>query len=339
MSFIPRRELSGTRRSANPEAVNDIRYGLLLPAGQAQLAAGGSARALLDLVVSAEQRGFDSAWVGDSLLRARVEPLTLLTAAATATERITLGTAALIPAYRNPVHTALVLTSLDLLSQGRIALGVGAGFPGISEPEFALSGVDFRTRFSHLDDTVRLWRQLWSGDSNPFHGKVLHYDWLPEVPRPHRPGGPPIWLAGATPAALKRTGRLYDGWLPYPPDPADYASGMTTIHSTATAEGRDENSITPALFATVYIDDDSTRGRAALDAYCRTTYRMPVDQVEKIQVLMTGSANDIAAQLNRYITAGAHHVLIRIAAITPDSFTTQFDQVTNLIHTQRRPAL
>ncbi|WP_218008759.1 LLM class flavin-dependent oxidoreductase [Nocardia jiangxiensis] len=318
--------------------MNDIRYGLLLPAGQAQLAAGGSARALLDLVVSAEQRGFDSAWLGDSLLRARVEPLTLLAAAATATERITLGTAALIPAYRNPVHTALVLGSLDLVSQGRIVLGVGAGFPGISEPEFELSGVDFRTRFSHLDDTVRLWRQLWSGNSNPFHGKVLHYDWLPEAPRPHSPGGPPIWLAGATPAALKRTGRLYDGWLPYPPDPADYAAGLTAIHTAAAAEGRDETTITPALFATVYIDEDPIRGRAALDDYCRTTYGMPVEQVEQIQVLMTGSAKDIATQLNQYTAAGARHLQIRIAAISPDSFTTQFDQITDLIHAQRRSA-
>ncbi|WP_218026981.1 LLM class flavin-dependent oxidoreductase [Nocardia vaccinii] len=318
--------------------MKDIRYGLLLPAGQAQLAAGGSTRALLDLVVSAEQRGFDSAWVGDSLLRARVEPLTLLAAAAAATERITLGTAALIPAYRNPVHTALVLAALDLLSEGRIVLGVGGGFPGISEPEFELSGVDFRTRFSHLDDTVRLWRWLWSGNSNPFHGRVLHYDWLPEVPRPHRPGGPPVWLAGATPAALKRTGRGYDGWLPYPPEPADYATGLATIRTTAATEARDETAITPALFATVYIDEDPARGRATLDDYCQTTYRMPVEQVEQIQVLMTGSANDVATQLNRYITAGARHLLIRIAAVSPESFTTQFDRITDLIHAERRSA-
>ena len=290
------------------------------------------------MVVSAEQRGFDSAWVGDSLLRARVEPLTLLAAAAAATERITLGTAALIPAYRNPVHTALILASLDLVSEGRIVLGVGGGFPGISEPEFELAGVDFRTRFSHLDDTVRLWRQLWSGNSKPFHGKVLHYDWLPEVPRPHRPGGPPIWLAGATPAALNRTGRLYDGWLPYPPEPADYAAGLTTIRTTATAQGRDETTITPALFATVYIDDDPIRGRAALDEYCRATYRMPVEQVEQIQFLITGSAKDIATQLNNYTAAGSRHLLIRIAAVRPDAFTAQFDQVTGLIYTHRRSA-
>jgi len=316
--------------------VNDIRYGLLLPAGQAQLQAGGTAAALLDLVVSAERRGFDSVWVGDSLRRARVEPLTLLAAAAAATERITLGTAVLIPAYRHPVHTALTLASLDLVSQGRLVLGVGAGFPGLSENEFELSGVDFRTRFSQLDDTVQLWRRLWSGNSEPFHGKVLHYDWLPDVPRPHRPGGPPIWLGGITPAALNRTGRLYDGWLPYPPDVADYATGLDAIHTASAAADRSENDITPALFATVVIDEDADRGRTALAEYCEANYRLPLEEVEQIQVMMTGSADEVAAQLNQYVEAGARHLLIRIAAISPESFGTQLEHVTDLIQSARQ---
>ncbi len=312
-------------------SVNDIRYGLLLPAGQAQLSAGGSARGLLDLVVRAERLGFDSAWVGDSLLRARVEPLTLLAAAASATERITLGTAALIPAYRHPVQAALTLVSLDLLSEGRLILGVGGGFPGLSEPEFELSGVRFKTRFSHLDDTVRLWRQLWAGNSEPFHGKVLRYDWLPEVPRPHRPGGPPIWLAGITPAALARTGRLYDGWLPYPPDVADYASGREAIAAASAAAGRPENTVTPALFATVHIDDDAERGRAALEEYCQATYRMSLDAVGAIQVMITGSADQVATELDRYVRAGARHLLLRIAAVSHESFESQLARVVALL--------
>ncbi len=315
--------------------MNDTRYGLLLPAGQAQLSAGGSARALLDLVVRAERLGFDSAWVGDSLLRARVEPLTLLAAAAATTERITLGTAALIPAYRQPVQTALTLASLDLLTAGRLILGVGGGFPGLSEPEFELSGVRFKTRFSHLDDTVRLWRRLWAGNSEPFHGKVLRYDWLPEVPPPHRPGGPPIWLAGITPAALARTGRLYDGWLPYPPDVADYRSGRRAVAAASEAAGRPENAVTPALFATVHIDDDAERGRAALEEYCQATYRMSRDAVGAIQVMITGSAEQVAAGLDRYVQAGARHLLIRIAAVRPEDFETQLDRVTDLLGSYR----
>jgi alkanesulfonate monooxygenase SsuD/methylene tetrahydromethanopterin reductase-like flavin-dependent oxidoreductase (luciferase family) len=304
-----------------------MEFGLLLPAGQAQLQAGGSARALVETAVRAERDGFDGVWVGDSLVRARVEPLTLLAAITQATERITVGTALLIPAYRHPAHTAVTLSSLDLLSEGRLVVGVGAGFPGFSEQEFDLVGVRFKTRFSQLDDTVGLWRQLWTGAPKSFHGKVLHYDWLPEVPRPARAGGPPIWLGGATPAALERTGRLYDGWLPYPPDEADYAKGLAKIQEG----GR---SVTPALFATVYLDDDTERGERALDAYCRATYRQPLDVIGKIQVMLTGL--EVRNRLRAFAAAGARNILVRIAAVEPDVFVTQLDKVSAFLSDLRR---
>ncbi|MGW0179874.1 LLM class flavin-dependent oxidoreductase [Nocardia sp. NPDC003345] len=300
-----------------------MKYGLLLPAGQAQLAAGGSAQALVETAVEAERLGFDSVWAGDSLVRARIEPLTLLTAVAQATERITLGTAVLMPAYRHPVHAAVTLGSLDLLSEGRLVVGVGAGFPGLSEQELELVGVDFRTRFSRLDDTVALWRELWTGKPQSFHGKVLHYDWLPEVPAPARPGGPPIWLGGITPAALGRTARLYDGWLPYPPDPADYATALATIRDTAARP------VTPALFATVFVDDDARRGAKALDEYCRATYQMPLESVSRIQVMMTGP--DLPARLARFVEAGARHILLRIGAVVSATFTEQLVEVGELL--------
>jgi alkanesulfonate monooxygenase SsuD/methylene tetrahydromethanopterin reductase-like flavin-dependent oxidoreductase (luciferase family) len=306
-----------------------MKFGLLLPSGQAQLQAGGSARALVEAAVRAEQLGFDSVWVGDSMVRARVEPLTLLTAIARATEHITLGTAVLLPAHRHPVQAALTLASLDLLSGGRLVLGVGAGFPGFSEQEFDLVGVDFRTRFSHLDDTVTLWRQLWTGSPAGFDGKVLHYDWLPEVPRPAQPGGPPIWLAGITPAALRRTARLYDGWLPYPPDPDEYETGLARIRRAA-----GDRPVTPALFATVYLDDDVERGTQALDAYCRATYERPLDVIGKIQVMLTGP--DALTSLVRFAEAGARHVLLRIAAVEPGAVAGQLAKAADLVSELRR---
>jgi alkanesulfonate monooxygenase SsuD/methylene tetrahydromethanopterin reductase-like flavin-dependent oxidoreductase (luciferase family) len=304
-------------------------FGLLLPAGQAQLEAGGSVTGLVDIAVRAERLGFDSVWAGDSMARARVEPLTLLTAIAQATERVTVGTAVLMP-YRNPVHTALVLSSLDQVSRGRLTVGLGAGFPGLSEPELALAGVPFRRRFSYVDDTVTLWRELWSGQPESFHGKVLHYDWLPTVPRPVQPGGPPLWLGGITPAALERTGRLYDGWLPYPPEPADYAAALAKIRAVA-----GDRPVRPGLFATVYLNDDRERGRAALEAYCEATYRMPLDVVGKIQVMMTGP--DVADRIGRYLDAGAEDVLIRIASVEPADFEDQLAGVVELLsHLRRR---
>jgi len=303
-----------------------MKFGLLLPAGQAQLRAGGSARGLVDIAVRAERLGFDSVWTGDSLVRARIEPLTLLAAVAQATEHVTVGTAVLMP-YRHPAQAALTISSLDQLSGGRLVLGVGAGFPGFSEQELDLAGVPFKRRFSYLDDTVRLWRELWTGKPKSFHGKVLHYDWLPDVPPPTRPGGPPIWLGGITPAALERTGRLYDGWLPYPPDPADYASGLRRIREVA-----GDREVTPALFATVRVDDDAERGARALDQYCQANYNMPLDVVGKIQTMMTGP--DVLDQFARY--AGVRHFLIRIAAVEPDDFDAQLAGAAELLVTLRR---
>lgn len=247
----------------------------------------------------------------------------MLTAVAQATERVTLGTAVLMPAYRHPVHAAVTLGSLDLLSEGRLVVGVGAGFPGFSEKELELVGVDFHTRFSRLDDTVALWRELWTGDPESFHGRVLRYDWLPEVPAPARPGGPPIWLGGMTPAALGRTARIYDGWLPYPPDPADYATALATIRDTAT------RSVTPALFATLFVDDDPQRGAKALDDYCRATYRLPLEAVGQIQTMLTGP--DIPAQIGRFVEAGVQHIMLRLGTLDPATYTEQLAALAEML--------
>lgn len=196
----------------------DTRLGILLPTNRSQW---DDARRLVDFAVQAELLGYDSIWANDTLLGPRIEPLAMLAALSSATERVTLGTAALLPAFRRPVMAAQALASIDHLSAGRLVVTVGAGFPGRSEIEYAVSEVPGERRFGRLDDTVALWRALWSGQ-RAFHGTVLHFDDLPESTPSYRPGGPPIWLGGASPSALERTGRLYDGWLPYPPDPADY---------------------------------------------------------------------------------------------------------------------
>ena len=146
----------------------------------------------------------------------------MLAALAPATEKATLGTGALLPFLRRPIQAAQSVASVDLLSGGRLAVAVGAGFPGrFGRPFYALSEVPWQRRFTRLDETVALWRELWRGATS-FHGEIVKFDNIPPVTLPFRAGGPPIWLGGATPAALARTGRLYDGWLPYPPDPADY---------------------------------------------------------------------------------------------------------------------
>ncbi|GLY35138.1 N5,N10-methylene tetrahydromethanopterin reductase [Amycolatopsis sp. NBRC 101858] len=293
-------------------------YGLVVPTYQPILDAGRTAPELVDAAVSAEELGLDSVWVGDTLARAPLDAFTVLGAFAARTSRVTLGTSALLPALRDPVLSANQLLSLDLLSGGRLTVAVGAGFAGRSEPEFAFVGVPWARRRARLDDIVGLWRAAWSGASS-FHGEVLHYDSLPSFPAPTRPGGPPVWLAAYTPGALERAGRLYDGWLPYPPDPADYVSGLARIRALAARP------VTPALFATVLVEDDVDRGRALLEEYCQRNYGMPADFVQGIQMQVTGSAAEVASRLREY--EGAEHVLLRIASTEPKVFDEQLPRL------------
>ncbi|WP_328644858.1 LLM class flavin-dependent oxidoreductase [Amycolatopsis sp. NBC_00348] len=294
------------------------KYGLVVPTYQPILDAGRTAPELVETAVEAERLGLDSVWVGDTLARAPIDALTILGAFAARTSRVTLGTASLLPALRDPILTANQLLSLDLLSGGRLTVAVGAGFAGRSEPEFAFTGVPWARRRARLDDIVALWRAAWRGETS-FHGPVLDYGSLPVFPAPARPGGPPVWLAAHTPGALERAGRLYDGWLPYPPDPADYAAGLAGIRSTASRP------VTPALFATVLVEDDADRGTALLEDYCRRNYGMPAGFVQRIQMQVTGSAAEVASQLREY--AGAEHVLLRVASTEPKVFDEQLPRL------------
>ncbi|WP_433555021.1 LLM class flavin-dependent oxidoreductase [Pseudonocardia xinjiangensis] len=316
-----------------------VRTGVLLPL-KAEQWAGADPRELVDLAVRAERAGYDSVWANDTLLGAHIDPLTILAAVAARTERVTLGTAALLPAFRRPVQAAKAIASLDLLAGGRLVLGVGAGFPGRSEPEYAASEVPWPRRFARLDDTVALWRQLWGAEgTTSFTGDVLRLADIPASTRPYRSGGPPIWLAGATPAALARTGRHYDGWLPYPPQPATYAAGLADISTAALAAGRQRDAITPALFATVLLAPDVPSGLRAVDEFCRENYGLPLDVIERIQTIVAGSPEHVAAGLSRFVEAGARHIVLRIAAPGLDGQRDQLDRLADLLLGVRDPVV
>ncbi|MFD9129980.1 LLM class flavin-dependent oxidoreductase [Kitasatospora sp. NPDC059571] len=307
--------------------------GVLLPTGAAQWGDGTDPRALIPFALRAEELGFDSLFVNDSLLTPRIEPLTMLAALAAVTHRATLGTGALLPFLRRPVQAAQTLASVDLLSGGRLAVAVGAGFPGrFGQPLYELSELPWERRFKRLDETVDLWRRLWSTTGpTSFHGELLHFDDIPPSTQPFTPGGPPVWLGGATPAALARTGRRYDGWLPYPPDPADYRTGLAVVREAATTAGRDAAGLTPALFVSVLVDEVPAAARRSMDAYAQATYGMPLAQLETIQAVLTGPADEVAAGLSRYVQAGARHLVIRLGGLTLKTQQEQLERIAELV--------
>jgi len=313
--------------------MDDIELGVLIPIGQAQWGQGIDPRELLDFAVRAEELGYSSLWVNDFLLTPRVEALTMLAAVAPLTSRVTLGTAALLPVLRRPVQAAQTLASIDLLSGGRLVLTVGAAFPGrFGVPQHVLSEVPWERRFTRLDETVALWRQLWADPEGggSFHGSLLRFEELPAMTAPFRPGGPPVWLGGASESALRRIGRHYDGWMPYPPSAEGYAEGLATVRAAAAEAGRDAAAVTPALFVSVAVTDTVEQGRELLGEFAEASYGMPLEQLEKVQALAAGPMDVVAEKLRGYVAAGARHLAVRIATTTLESQREQLEQIIKL---------
>jgi alkanesulfonate monooxygenase SsuD/methylene tetrahydromethanopterin reductase-like flavin-dependent oxidoreductase (luciferase family) len=290
------------------------RLGYLLPTRERIMEDVHETGPLLALAEKAEALGFDSVWVGDSLLaRPRHDPLTLLAAVAARTRKVEMGTAVLLPALRNPVVLAHQVATLDRISEGRLILGIGiaSDVPNI-RAEFVAAGVPFEKRVGTLVEGVALMRALWTGKPVDWDGR-----WKMKGavlgPTPHRPAGPPIWIGGSVAAARERTGRLFDGWFPNAPSPSDYAGQFAEVTAAARAVGRDPCSVTGAMYLTLSIDDDAVAAEARIDAYLEQYYGQRPDVMRKRQMCYAGSAKGAAAWLKSYAEAGASHLVLRFA--------------------------
>jgi alkanesulfonate monooxygenase SsuD/methylene tetrahydromethanopterin reductase-like flavin-dependent oxidoreductase (luciferase family) len=289
------------------------RIGYLLPTRENTMAGQPEAVPLLKLAERAAGLGFDSIWVGDSLLaRPRHDPLTLLAAVAARVPRVELGTAVLLPALRNPVVLAQQVATLDQLSEGRVILGVGiaSDFPNIRS-EFVAAGVPFEKRVGRLLEGMQLCRALWTGKPVSWDGR-----WQVDGvlgPTPHRPGGPPLWIAGALPASLERAGRHFDGWLPNGPDAKRWGQQWAEVQTVARNAGRDPGKLTGAMYLTAAVDDNTSRADAKLAAYLEQYYGQPAAQMRARQQCYGGPVAGFAEWLRGYAEAGASHLVLRFA--------------------------
>jgi probable F420-dependent oxidoreductase len=170
-------------------------------------------REIVDLVRLAETLGFDSAWVSehhgasDGYMSGL---LPTLAAFAAATERIRLGTGVLLTPFHHPLRLAEDAATVDLLSGGRLILGLGLGW---REEEFRMFGVPIGERVRRTTETISILRQAWTGERFSHQGKVFSFDQVKITPKPAREGGPPIYLAGSAEPAIRRAGRLADGYI------------------------------------------------------------------------------------------------------------------------------
>jgi len=213
------------------------------------------------LAQKAESSGFDSLWVGDSILaKPRLEPLTTLAAIASICKKAWLGTAVLLPALRHPVVLAHAINTVDLIASGRLILGVGngGGFE-IYQREFANCGVPIKQRIRRTDETVQVMKMLWSKDHISFSGKTCTLEDVTLEPKPYNPGGPKVLMSAGRPmtdVSIRRVATMRDGWITAQMAPDEYRENWSKIR-----EGEPKKKLIPSIYMTMNLNSDE---RAAI---------------------------------------------------------------------------
>lgn len=166
-----------------------------------------------------------------------LEPLTLLSVISGITQRARLLTGILIASLRRPVVLAKSAATLDVLSGGRLDLGVGVGW---QREEYAAAGLRFEGRGRTLDRTLELCQLFWRERSARFASKDLAFDSIHLMPKPLQPGGVPLWISGTlNPAVLRRIVRFGSGWIPWGPDALDPGHSFQRVREALEAAGRE----------------------------------------------------------------------------------------------------
>jgi probable F420-dependent oxidoreductase len=221
------------------------------------------------------------------------DPLAWLAYVAAVTKTIKLATGILILPQRHPLYIAKEVATLDVLSHGRVILGIGVGW---LEEEFqALASPPYAERGRVTDEYLRLMRECWTREPVRWKGRYYQMAEMSIMPKPRQAGGIPIWAGGHTDAALRRTGELADGWHPIghrPPavlHPPEYADKVAIIHGCAAKAGQKASDITLSF-------------RAPLDLVAARAKRAPGDRQP-----FRGTAPEVIADVKSYQLYASDH--------------------------------
>jgi probable F420-dependent oxidoreductase len=270
-----------------------MRYGVILT-GVGPMA---DPERLIRAARKADQLGFESLWLYEHVAfptrvsdaygklpftpeTAFLEPITTLSYLAAETRQIRLGTGILLLALRHPLHVAKAVATLDVLSKGRVILGVGLGW--LAE-EFAAFAVPFHERAGLVRESVEVLRKIWADGKLEFNGRYFSFSEVTSHPMPIQRGGPPIWFGGTVDRALRRAAELGDGWLGRSGRPDNVERWVRTVRQRANELGKNHFAIA------VSAGPEITREEAA------QFERIGADQINL--VFASGEAEEIERKL------------------------------------------
>ena len=242
---------------------------------------------LRNVAQRAEALGYDHVWVSDHIILPKkvdsfypyaedgvatfkpdepyYEPLSALNFIAGCTQRVRLGTHVLIIPYRNPVLTAKILSTLDVLSGGRVILGAGVGW---MEEEFQAMGLDtYKDRGAVTDEYLQVYKELWTKEDASFDGKYYQISDTGFEPKPVQKPHPPVWIGGHSGPAVRRAAKYGDGWMPIglrPPailEPEELAGKIARLRKLTVEAGRAEDAVALTFSTGVVFNDAAGNSR------------------------------------------------------------------------------
>jgi probable F420-dependent oxidoreductase len=253
-----------------------------------------------------------SMWTIDRIAYDNLEPLTILAAAAGATERIRLGTSVLLGNLRHPGHVAKIVSTLDFISNGRVTLGLGFGS---RESDYKAVEVPYEHRGSRAVEQVQLMKRLWTEDNVTHKGKFFNVENLSVGPRPIQKPHPPIWTGGSAETALKRAGTWADGFICGSSAIPDFPATWEKISGYAKAAGRDPSKINKAGLTFMAIDDDQNKAVKTVEDYVMRYYgRLRADVAN---TSLVGSPNAIVDRIGAFLSKGLDTLIIGLADPDP----------------------
>ena len=278
--------------------IETMDFGLVLPT----MPAGASKEGIEAAAEAAARLGWHSVWTTDHVLVPRsaareygqiYEALATLAYVGARHEDLKLGTSVIVVPQRNAVLLAKELATIDALTGGRLIAGVGVGW---NQQEFVnLGEADrFHRRGAYLDETIRLWRHLWSGSEEPFEGSFHRFSDFSFGPLPAQGAALPIWVGGRNEPALQRAGAVGDGYHSSQSSPPQFAVRVPIISAAATAAGRP----TPLLSARVRVHFGPER---SVGGY-----------------VIAGKPEQMLAEIDAFAGCGVSHLALAFGETEPD---------------------
>lgn len=262
-----------------------------------------------------EELKFSSVWVTEGLAnqKAALDPMVTMAAFAARTKTITIGSCVIIAPLRTPALLAKTAASLDILSKGRLILGIGVGGSSLSNSaDFAACGIDPAERGARCDEMLELIKAFWSGEPVRYDGRYYQVDGVRINPTPVQQPYPPLWAGGEADGVLRRTARQCTGFVPMGKGPQHYQQLWDRVRTYADEYGTDWSTIQRAVHLYYCSGPDQASAHAQVERTLSDRYGFEVSLPDDGSFL-AGTPSDCLQTIERYRLAGVEHFVVNTA--------------------------